>query len=158
MVWSAYLVVFLSRLCVGPLSPFLKEAFDLSNAQIGGLTSATAVSYAPTLILAGWLADRIGVRRALVIGTVITGVFVGAVALAPSYGVMLLLLGCSGFGCGFIYPSAVKAVMVWFPPQERATAIGVNQTAVNVSGILGAAIMPALALALAGGRASWWPR
>ncbi|MCX6363256.1 MAG: MFS transporter [Actinobacteria bacterium] len=148
VVWSAYLVVFLSRLCVGPLSPFLKQAFDLNNAQIGGLTSATAVTYAPTLVLAGWLVDRIGVRRALVIGSAITGVFVGAVALAPSYGVMLLLLALSGLGCGFIYPSAVKAVMVWFPPQERATAIGVNQAAVNVSGILGAAIMPALALSV----------
>jgi len=148
VVWSAYLVVFLSRLCVGPLSPFLKPAFDLSNAQIGGLTSATAVTYAPTLVLAGWLVDRIGVRRALVIGALVTGVFVGAVALAPFYGVMLLLLGLSGLGCGFIYPSAVKAVMVWFPPQERATAIGVNQAAVNVSGILGAAIMPALALSV----------
>ncbi|HEY5387895.1 MAG TPA: MFS transporter [Thermoleophilia bacterium] len=148
VVWSAYLVVFLSRLCVGPLSPFLKQAFDLSNAQIGGLTSATAVTYAPTLVLAGWLVDRIGVRRALIIGSLVTGVFVGAVALAPSYGVMLLLLALSGLGCGFIYPSAVKAVMVWFPPQERATAIGVNQAAVNVSGIIGAAIMPALALSV----------
>ena len=74
VVWCAYLVVFLSRLCVGPLAPFLKQSFDLSNAQIGGLTSATAVAYAPTLIFAGWLADRIGVRRALLIGTSITGV------------------------------------------------------------------------------------
>ena len=132
----------------GPLAPFLKQAFDLSNAQIGGLTSATAVTYAPTLVLAGWLVDRIGVRRAVVIGSLVTGVFVGAVALAPSYGVMLLLLALSGLGCGFIYPSAVKAVMVWFPPQERATAIGVNQAAVNISGILGAALMPALALSV----------
>ena len=148
VVWCAYLVVFLSRLCVGPLSPFLKESFDLSNAQIGGLTSATALAYMPTLILAGWLADRIGVRRALIIGTLITGVGVGAVALAPTYGVMLLLLGCSGFGCGFIYPTAVKAIMLWFPQNERATALGVNQSAVNVSGMLGAAIMPAMALSL----------
>jgi sugar phosphate permease len=79
-------------------------------------------------------------------GTSITGVAVAAVALAPSYGVMLLLLVCSGLGCGFIYPAAVKAIMLWFPPQERATAVGINQSAVNVSGMLGAAIMPALAL------------
>jgi sugar phosphate permease len=46
VVWSAHLVVFPSRLCVGPLSPFLKESFHLSNAQIGGLTSATAITYA----------------------------------------------------------------------------------------------------------------
>ena len=147
MVWCAYLVVFLSRLCVGPLAPFLKDAFDLSNAQIGGLTSATAVAYAPTLIFAGWLVDRIGVRRALLIGTVITGVCIGAVALAPSYGTMLLLLGASGLGCGFIYPTAVKAIMLWFPAHERATAVGINQSAVNVSGMLGAAIMPWLAVA-----------
>ena len=147
VVWSAYLIVFLSRLCVGPLAPFLKDSFDLSNAQIGGLTSATAVAYAPTLVFAGWLADRIGVRRALLIGTSITGVCIGAVALAPSYGAMLVLLGLSGFGCGFIYPTAVKAIMVWFPARERATAVGVNQAAVNVSGMLGAVIMPALALA-----------
>ena len=37
--------------------------------------------------------------------------------------------------------------MVWFPARERATAVGVNQAAVNVSGMIGAAIMPALALA-----------
>ena len=146
-MWSAYLVVFLSRLCVGPLAPFLKSAFDLNNAQIGGLTSATAVAYAPTLIFAGWLVDRIGVRRALLTGTVITGVCIGAVALAPSYGTMLLLLGASGLGCGFIYPTAVKAIMLWFPARERATAVGINQSAVNVSGMLGAAIMPALAAA-----------
>jgi len=147
VVWCAYLVVFLSRLCVGPLAPYLKDAFHLSNAQIGGLTSATAVAYAPTLIFAGWLVDRIGVRRALLIGTVVTGVCIGAVALAPSYSTMLLLLGASGLGCGFIYPTAVKAIMLWFPARERATAVGINQSAVNVSGMLGAAIMPALAAA-----------
>ena len=147
VVWSAYLVVFLSRLCVGPLAPFLKQAFHLDNAQIGGLTSATALAYAPTLLLAGWLVDRIGVRSALVIGALVTGVFVGAVSFAPSYGVMLALLALSGLGCGFIYPSAVKAVMLWFPAHERATAIGFNQAAVNVSGMLGALIMPAVAVA-----------
>ena len=62
-------MVYLVRLSVGPLSPFLRDAFDLSNAQIGGLISATALTYAPTLIVAGWLADRIGVRRVLVGGS-----------------------------------------------------------------------------------------
>ena len=31
---------------------------------------------------------------------------------------MLLLLALSGFGCGFIYPTAVKAIMLWFPAQS----------------------------------------
>ena len=36
--------------------------------------------------------------------------------------------------------------MLWFPANERATAVGINQSAVNVSGMLGAAIMPWLAV------------
>ena len=39
---KAFLLV--AFLCVGPLAPFLKSAFDLNNAQIGGLTSASAVA------------------------------------------------------------------------------------------------------------------
>ena len=38
--------------------------------------------------------------------------------------------------------------MLWFPPRECATAVGVNQSAVNISGMLGAAVMPTLALRL----------
>ena len=145
VVWCAYLVVFLSRLCVGPLAPFLKDAFDLSNAQIGGLTSATAVAYAPTLIFAGWLVDRIGVRKALLIGTVITGVCIGAVALAPSYGTMLLLLGASGPRLRLHLPDGGQGDHAVVPAQGEGHGGGVNQSAVNISGMLGAAIMPWLA-------------
>lgn len=154
MVWSTYLIVYLSRLCVGPLSPFLKESFNLTNAQVGVLSSATVLGYAPTLLIAGWFVDRMGVKRALAVGTIFSGISVGSVALAPSYWVMFTLLAISGLGCGFIYPAAVKAIMVWFPPHERGTAVGVNQSAVNISGMMGAAIMPALATS-AGWRAGF---
>lgn len=145
VVWLSYVMVFLARLSVGPLSPYLKSSFDLSLAQVGGLMGATAVAYAPTLIVAGWLVDRVGVRRMLVAGTFITGICVGAMSLAPSYAWLLALLAISGLGAGCIYPCAVKAVMTWFPLRERATAIGFNQTGVNLSGIVGAATLPTLA-------------
>jgi ACS family hexuronate transporter-like MFS transporter len=148
VVWTSYLIVYLSRLSIGPLAPFLKDAFNLSNAQIGSLMSATAITYAPAMIVAGILVDRIGVRRILISGTFVAGICVGLLFLAPSYGMLLALLTLSGFGCGCIYPSAVKAIMLWFPPRERATAVGLNQSAINVSGIAGAALLPAVALSL----------
>ena len=145
MVWTAYLIVFLARLTVGPLAPFLKDAFHLSSTQVGSLTSATALGYAPTLVVAGWLVDRVGVRRTLVAGTLIAGLCVVLMFFAGSYGMLLVLLALSGLGCGAIYPSAVKAVMLWFPLNERATAIGFNQAAINVGGILGGATLPTVA-------------
>jgi ACS family hexuronate transporter-like MFS transporter len=145
VVWVAYLMVYTARLSVGPLSPFLKDAFDLSNAQIGLLISATAVTYAPSLIVAGWLVDRVGVRRMLISGTLIAAGSVLLLFFADSYASLLALLAVSSIGAGFIFPSAISAVMRWFPLRERATAIGVNQTAINVAGILGAATLPTIA-------------
>lgn len=148
VVWTSYLIVYLSRLSVGPLAPFLKKSFDLSNAQVGSLMSATAIIYAPSMIAAGFIVDRVGVRRVLIAGTLLAGVCLLVLFLAPSYPVVLVLLALSGFGCGCIYPSAVKAIMLWFPPRERGTAVGVNQSAVNVSGIAGAALLPSVAVTL----------
>ncbi|HSL94488.1 MAG TPA: MFS transporter, partial [Thermoleophilia bacterium] len=81
-------------------------------------------------------------------GTLVAGLCVGLLFVAPSYPVLLALLALSGIGCGCIYPSAVKALVTWFPPRERATAIGLNQSAINVSGIAGAALLPTVALAM----------
>jgi sugar phosphate permease len=145
VVWLSYLLVYLARLSVGALSPYLKDAFDLSNAQVGGLMSASAMTYAPTLIAAGWFVDRVGVRRMLIFGTLVASICITVMYLAPSYAVLFGLLALSSLGAGCIYPSAVRAVILWFPVRERATAIGVNQTAINASGILAAVTLPSIA-------------
>jgi len=146
VVFLSYLLVFLARLSVGPLAPFLKEAFDLSSAEVGGLASATAITYAPTLVVAGWLVDRVGVRRMLAAGTLLTSLCIIAMFWASTYMALFVLLALSSLGAGCIFPSAVRAVVLWFPVKERATAIGVNQTAINVSGIIAALTLPAVAL------------
>jgi len=148
VVWSSYLTVFLVRLSVGPLAPFLKETLNLSNAQVGVLISATGITYVPTLIVAGWLVDRIGVRRMLVTGTLTLSLCAVAIFFNPSYQNMLIILALSGLGSGCIWPSAVKAIISWFPLRERATALGFNQTAVNVGGIIGASLLPTIAIIL----------
>ncbi|MFC1917925.1 MFS transporter [Chloroflexota bacterium] len=148
VVWFSYLNVFLTRLSIGPLAPFLKETFDLSNAQIGSLVSATVIGYAPSLIISGWFVDRFGVKRMLVGGTMLMGICVSILFLTPSYYFMWGVLVVSGAGAGAIFPSAVKGIMSWFPVRERATALGINQASVNVGGIIGASVLPTTALTL----------
>jgi MFS transporter, ACS family, aldohexuronate transporter len=145
-VWASYLIVYLTRLSLGPLAPFLKDAFSLDNAQIGTLTSATAITYAPAMIFAGVLADHIGVRKVIVAGLLLAGVCIALLFVVPSYPLLLVLLAVSGFGCGAVYPCAVKAIMLWFPLRERATALGFNQSAINVSGMVGALLLPLVAI------------
>lgn len=148
VVWMSYLIVFLGRLSIGPLAPFLKESLRLSNAEVGLLVTATGITYVPTLIAAGWLVDRVGVHRMLVAGTLIGSLCILSVFLAPSYQTIFIIMALSGLGFGCIFPSVVKAIILWFPLKERATALGFNQTAVNVGGIIGASLLPTIALAL----------
>ena len=39
----------------------------------------------------------------------------------------------TGMGCGFLMPSTTSGVVVWFPAKERATVLGLKQTAVNMA-------------------------
>jgi len=100
------------------------------------------------LIPAGWLVDRIGARWILLVGEVIGGIFTAAMFNAQTYATGLVFMGLAGFGLGFIMPTTTKAIMVWFPIKERATAMGFKQTGLNVGGIITASVLPAVALAL----------
>jgi MFS transporter, ACS family, hexuronate transporter len=146
--WMAYIVAYVQRLSIGPLAPFLKTDLSLTAEQIGTLMSASALGYTITLIPAGWLVDRIGARWILLVGEVIGGIFIAAMFFATSYTTGLIFMGLAGLGLGFIMPTTTKAVVIWFPSRERATAMGLKQTGLNVGGIVAAATLPAVAIAL----------
>ena len=146
--WLAYIVAFMQRLSIGPLAPFLKEDLGLTSAQVGLFMSAAAAGYGVVSLPAGWLVDRIGVRWLFLIGEVIGGIFIASMFTVTTFTQGLIFMALAGVGMGCLMPSTTKAVLVWFPLKERATAMGVKQTAVNVGGIITAATLPAIALAL----------
>jgi len=147
-VWMTYLTVQILRLSIGPIAPFLKESLNLSNTGIGLLNTATGIIYLPAMAVSGWIADRIGVRRVLIFGTVLGGLAVTGIFFFPSYNAMLVLMSLSGIGFGCIFATAVKGITLWFPSRERATALGFNQTGVNIAGVIGASLFPAISIAL----------
>lgn len=148
VLWITYLVVFLHRLSVGPLAPFLKEDLGINSTQVGLVMSAAAFGYMVTLFPAGWVVDRIGARRLIVAGEMVAGASLVALFFVPSYVWLLVLMFVTGMGCGFLLPSTTQGVIVWFPLKERATVMGLKQTAVNIGGIITATTLPVVALAL----------
>jgi len=154
IVWLSFLTVFLVRLGIGPLGPFLKESLQISSTQITGLASVIGITYLPSLLVAGWLVDRLGVRKVLTFGTCFIGLCTVLLFFTSSYQGMLIILALSGIGSGCVFPSTVKAIILWFSAKERATAMGLNQTAVNAGGMLGGLALPPIAVTL-GWRYGW---
>ncbi|HZP35682.1 MAG TPA: MFS transporter [Methylomirabilota bacterium] len=138
---------------VGPLgipsiAPLIRESLDLSVAQAGSFLSAYYIGPVLMSLPAGWLADRWGVRGAMILGQALIAAGLGAMALAPSFSFIVLILVLAGAGYGVLNPTTTKAGMAWFPPNLRATVVGLKQVGLPFGGALGALVMPPLALVL----------
>ncbi len=137
---------------VGPLgipsiAPLIREGLGLSVAQAGSFLSAYYIGPVLMSLPAGWLADRWGVRGAMILGQALIAVGLGAVAFAPTFSFIVLILVLAGAGYGVLNPTTTKAGMAWFPPNQRATVVGLKQVGLPFGGALGALVMPPLALA-----------
>ncbi|WAH37718.1 MFS transporter [Alicyclobacillus dauci] len=130
---------------VAAVIPFLVLQLKLNNTQVALTVSAVNIGMALTAILFGQLVDRVGEKKVLVGGGVMTGFSVFAASLANSFALLLGLLLITGLWAASSTPAGSKAIMSWFPYSMRAFAIGIRQTGVAGGGFLAALILPAIA-------------
>jgi sugar phosphate permease len=143
----AHTVSAFCNLSIPPLTPFLRDELNLTHAEVGLLMSFIYIGVVSSSLFSGWITDLLGERRVLTLGLWIQGLFMMGFAWVHAFflgGVLLLL---SGIGYSSVNPATTKGVMRWFPPQGRATAMGVKQTGIPLGGILASSTLPALALA-----------
>ena len=138
----------LVTLSFGPLALFLQEDLNITRAQVGLFTSMVFAGSLFFGIICGWLIDRFNVRRFLLLGPLILGVFFIALTRTSSLGIALALTLIGGVGYVFVNPCAAKALTTWFSPGTRATSIGIMKSGVALGGALGAAGLPGLSLLL----------
>jgi len=137
---------------IGPLgipaiASLIRDDLGLTLAQAGSFLSAYYIGPVLISLPAGWLADRWGVRGAMILGQGLIAIGLFAAAAAPSFAFLVVILVLSGAGYGVLNPTTTKAGMAWFPPQQRATVVGLKQIGLPGGGALGALMMPPLALA-----------
>jgi predicted MFS family arabinose efflux permease len=138
---------------VGPLgipaiASLIRADLGLTLAQAGSFLAVYYIGPSLVSLPAGTLADRWGVKRMLVLGQLVIAVGLLAASLATSYAALALLLVAAGFGYGMLNPTSTKAVMGWAPTAHRATLVGLKQVGLPLGGMLGAVLLPALALPL----------
>ena len=138
---------------IGPLgipaiASLIRDDLGLTLTQAGSFLSVYYLGPVTMSFFAGMLADRWGTAKTLVLGQALIAGGLLAASTAGSYGVLLALLGLAGVGYGTLNPASTTAAMSWFPPRQRATVVGLKQVGLPFGGMLGAALMPALALRL----------
>jgi sugar phosphate permease len=135
----------MGRLGLGPMGTFIRADLSITRAQFGFFITAISFGFGLSVFVAGWLADRLGIRKVLTFAQVIVGVCLISILFAKTYTGCLVIMFLSGISMGLIQPGLMKALIIWFPLKERATAMGIVTLAVNFGGLITASTLPALA-------------
>jgi MFS transporter, ACS family, hexuronate transporter len=131
---------------INTLAPFYQDELGLSRAQVGLFISAFYLAMTGASFVAGWLADRLGVRKTTLQGHLIVGVCSVATSFAPSFVWAFAWFFLCGLGYAYLNPASTKGVMSWFYRDERATAMGIKQTGVPAGGFVTALVASPLVL------------
>jgi MFS family permease len=142
------LVILANQLLWITFAPITIDAarfYGVSDFKIGILSMSFMLVYIVISIPASWMIDQYGIKIAVGIGAIFTGVF-GILRgfLADQYGWVLAAQIGIAIGQPFILNAITKLAARWFPIQERATASGLATLAMYVGILLGMIVTPAL--------------
>jgi MFS family permease len=127
------------------LIPALEEDRGTPLAEAGLLSSMPSFGMVATLILWGYLLDRVGERIVLTVGSVLTAVAAYAATTVHTMLSFAALLFVGGMAAASCNSAGGRLVSGWFPPEQRGLAMGVRQTAQPLGIALGALVIPELA-------------
>ncbi|PYI84116.1 MAG: MFS transporter [Verrucomicrobia bacterium] len=126
----------------------IRNELGFSKAQIGSIITTALLAYACGLIVNGFLTDRLGGKRAMLIGAAGTIIMNVAFGVASFWGLLwlfVLIRGIDGYVQAFGAPGMVKINTAWFRHTERGGFAGIFGFMINLGrfGInnLGAALL-----------------
>ncbi|MBW2368569.1 MAG: MFS transporter [Deltaproteobacteria bacterium] len=127
-----------------PLFSEIITDINLTKAQMGslmGITMLSAIIFAP---IGGMVADKIGCRWTMGIGTLVVAVAGGLRgAMVTPFGLIACMF-IIGVGFNFLMPSIPKVLGQWFTPDKLAFTNGLNVAGAGVGGAIGVATAASL--------------
>jgi len=104
--------------------PLIRSSLGLDFAQAGLISAVSILTYSLMQLPSGYLADRIGPKRLFVVGLLGTNVLAFSFAHLHSYSFVLANQAASGFFRALMFAPGLLLIGHLFPPDRRATALG----------------------------------
>jgi len=117
--------------------PVITAAFSLPLADIQWVVIPYVLAQAIFAIVFGHLGDRFGHRRIFALGLLACALAHAAVALAPDYGVLVVMRIFQGAAVGMTVACAPALATLLFPPAGKALALARYAAAFNLAMALG---------------------
>jgi ACS family hexuronate transporter-like MFS transporter len=145
LLFFATTVNYIDRQILSLLKPILDDQLRWTNEEFGLINSAFQGAYAVGLLAFGWFIDKYGTKIGYAVSIAAWSVAAIGHALVSTVGGFFGARIALGLGEGGNFPSAIKAVALWFPKKERALATSIFNSGTNVGAIIAPAVVPWIA-------------
>lgn len=124
---------------VRTMSPLYMAQYQIGNESIGMILAAMTVASLIILPFAGWLADRVGRKKPIIYGFLLSAPIISSFSMVTSSYQFAVILALLGAGVGISFPAA-SAYAQDSSSRIRGTAMGIYHT----SRVAGMAVSPVL--------------
>lgn len=144
LVMAALVIDGLDYQLLALVAPLILDEWGVDRGSFGTAMAAALFGMAIGAAGGGWLGDRIGRLRALVLSVVLFGCATVAASRADSVPALALLRVIGGIGFGAAGPNAIALVTDWLPERWRTYAVALLAVGTPAGGMVGALVLPVL--------------
>jgi len=141
VMFATWGLVFLDRMALLYLAPYIAPELHLTEGQIGSLAGVVAVCWAVSALVFGAVSDRVGRKTVLVPMVVLFSLLSAISGLAHSFGELLLARALLGIAEGPCWSVTMALVEESSSAQHRGRNIGIVASA---AALIGLAVAPVL--------------
>ncbi len=150
LLWFLYMAFGLISRAISPLiTPIIRD-LHISYSQMGLILGAWQLTYIAVAIIGGTIIDKWGIRKSLLVGTLIIGLSSILRYFPNGFGTMLFAVALFGVGGPMISIGCPKTISMWFRRRSRGTAVGIYTTAPWVGGLLALSLTNSFVMPLTG--------
>ena len=149
--WGAigllYASFYLCRYNFPLVNEAISKEYGFSKTQMGWIITVVSLAYAFGQIANGLLTDRIGGKRAMLIGaagTIILNVLFGVASFWGWFGLFMLIRGMDSYMQSFGAPGMIKMNAAWFHRKERGRFAGIFGFMINIGRFSANWLIPAI--------------
>lgn len=136
LTWLSYASYYFARKNLAVTKTRLQDSLALSTTALGTIDTVYLVAYAIGQFANGALGDRIGSRRLIAMGMLVSAGAALSFGLSAAYVPMLIAWAVNGLFQASGWPGNVKAMQPFFGPDQRGRVMGLWTTNYQAGGLL----------------------
>lgn len=146
IVFIAIVLNYVDRQIVSILKPDLKKEFGIDDSGYATLVNVFLLCYASAYAPAGWLVDRFGAGRMMLLGMIGWSAACLGAGFSKTFGQLAIFRGALGISEPTTFPAQLRVVTIWFPPKLRATANSICSSGGTIGAIVATPLIAWLAV------------